>query len=441
MTFSKKYQALLIAFFSVILLDFLLANYDFAQTEKEKDSSTIKVDYLGSVSLESSLTKLVPEKDKQMIGLKEKWLNSKANLGADTMIAVSENGKYKVFGTDLDEKSEGVVQATFVDSNDAEIWNAVVGDFIYVSNNGRNIVAVNSFSQGIAFYDVRISTQPICTPDVHGIDVFSYNGEYFISAGRKLILRTADGNLIWEKDTRTDRLKAVAISEDGSHIVMASSGEPEPNISKVMGVKEKQESSHTAFPKPVEDEKRELYESAKKETMEIQETKLSQQTKLPKKEKKVYLSFLSKDGTAIKQIAIPLRIAQNLAMSLDGKYVALSCDSTLLLYHTETGALLWKKTYPTIYWWVKSMALSRDGNIIALGVRPNRGDLHSPPYLCLLSRDGSEITNFQLEESTSEKQALHYVWGPIVAFTEHERYILVATVTRKFLFKVIDVGR
>lgn len=453
MKFSKKHWGAFIALFSLILVGFILANYDFAQIGKEEPKSIPKVKYLGSVSMKSSLIELVPEKDKQMIGLKERWLDSKANLGRYARLAVSENGKYKVVGTDPDQKSEGVVKATFIDTNGAEIWNAVVGYVIYVSNNGRNISGANPLGDRVAFYDVRTSTEPVTTTKVDGKYTFSYNGEYFISAGSKLFLRRSDGTLIWSKDTGTEAYKMVAISADGSNIVMASSGEPEPTLTDVAESQVEQEEFHRSPGKLVGEELRETvaeerarlwHEALEKQSAQgMEDVKSSQEASSPWWEKKVYLSFLRRDGTLTGQTSVKLRQAQNLVISDDGHCVALSCDSTLLFYETEIESLLWRKTFPTVYWWMKSMAVSWNGEIIALGVRPDRGDRYSPPHLYLLSKDGSEMGNFQLESSPSKESLppLHYEWGPMVTFTEDEGHILVATYTTKYLFRIAEVSR
>lgn len=439
--FPTNNSGILATLISIILLSFLFAGFDFAQTEKEDVTPTIKVEYLGSVPRESSLTDLVLEHDKQTIGLKERWLDSKANLGG--YLAVSENGKYMVVWTAPDQKSEGVVKATFIDSNGAGIWSADVGYVIYVSNNGRNITAADPLGDWIAFYDVRTSTEPITAAEVHGEYTFSYNGEYFISAGARLILRRADGTLIWEKDTGTPASKKVAISADGSHIVMASSRGPEPDITDVVGLEEEQQRPQIYPPELLEQKRIEKKERVKKKATPVEDTKPSEKAGAPKMEKRIYLSFLTGGGTLINQMSIRLRVAQNLAMSREGRYVALSCDSTLLFYQTETGSLLWRKVFPTVYWWMKFMAVSRNGDMVALGIRPNRGDRYSPPHLYLVSKDGSEIGNFQLESPPPRESPppLHYVWGPMIAFTEDDRHILVATYRTKYLFKVTEGSR
>lgn len=452
MRFSRRCRGFAVIVFMIALFCTVLANEDFGQTERQDAELRLKVEYLGSVLLDSSLTSLVGEGDRQTIGLKEKWLDSEANLGRRSVLRVSENGKYKVLGTAA--TSMDMLKATFVDSNSAEIWSAEVWDLVFVSNNGTNIAAASSFGDIVAFYDVRASTQPVTTSRVDDEFTFSYNGEYFISVGSKLTLRKADGTAIWEKDTGTEAYKKVAISADGSRIVMASIGEPEPTITDVAEAQVDQEELHRPpgqlageelREKVAEERTRLLREAMERQSAQgMEDVKSSPETISPWWEKKVYLSFLRGDGTLIDQISVKLRQAQNLAISPDGHYVALSSDSTLLFYDTETGVLLWRRTYPTVYWWMKHMALSSDGSLIALGVRPNRGDRNSPPYLCLVSKDNSEIANFNLEELPPGKEplpSLYYHWGPILAFTDDDRYIIVATSTKKYLFRVVEASR
>ncbi len=290
---------------------------------------------------------------------------------------------------------------------------------------------------------MRGSGEPTATTQVDGEVTFSHNGEYFISAGSRLILRKADGTMIWAKNTGTDAYKKVAISADGSFIVMASSGGPEPSITDIPEGKE-EELEESFPPKSVVDERLDGLQPVRERTAEEGKDKPSEKAGPHRREKKVHLTFLKGDGTFINQTSLKLRSAQNLAISSDGNYVALSCDSTLLFYDTETGVLLWRRTYPTVYWWMKHMALSSDGSLIALGVRPDRGDRNSPPYLCLVSKDNSEIANFNLEELPPGKEPirpLHYSWGPVVAFTDDDRYIIVSTSTRKYLFGIFETSR
>lgn len=451
MRFSRRCRGFAVIVFKIALLCTVLANDDFGQTERQDAELSLRIEYLGSVPLDSSLTSLVLEEDRQTIGLKEKWLDSEANLGRRSILRVSENGKYKVV---VSAGREGMVKATFTDSDGTEIWTAEVSGVVFVSNNGRNIAAASSEGDMVAFYDVRTSTEPVNVTQLRGKFAFSYNGEYFISVGSKLTLRKADGTMIWAKNTETDAYKKVAISADGSFIVMASSGEPEPNLTDITEdqvVNEElsrtmSELDSVKLTEVVEERKRlwrEVLEQ-KQSTASKKDVVSSQKPSSPRREKKVHLTFLKGDGTFINQASVKLRSAQNLAISSDGNYVVLSCDSTLLFYEAGTGALLWTKTYPTVYWCMKDVKLSSDGSKIALGVRPDRGDRNSPPYLCLVSRDNSEIANFNLEELPPGKEPLpplHYSWGPIVAFTDDDRYIIVATSTKKYLFGIVQASR
>jgi hypothetical protein len=442
----RENSGILIIVFSILLLGFLLVDYDFAQTGKEEPKSAAKVEYLGSVPMKSSLTELVPDKDKEMIGLKERWLESETNRWTYPKTSVSEDGRYKVVKT---RHGEEMVEATFVDTNGAEIWSAVVVNDIYVSNNGKNIAVVRPLSEeALVFYnvrtsEVRTSSESPWGGDFHPENAFSHNGEYFISAGAKLIFYRADGTLIWKKDTGSKASKKVAISADGSYIVMASSGEPEPNITEIMGVEEEKQRQHSYPLKSVREERREEHEAMKKRAAEKGDPKTPQEAKSSWKERKVYLSFLKGDGSLINQATIRCPRAQDLEMSLDGKYAVISCNNTLLFYQTETGTLLWRKTFPTVTWWMPSVTLSWNGDIIALGVRPDRTDRYSPPHLYLLSKDGSEVGNFQLEPPPPRESPppRYYQWGPWVTLTEDDGYILVATYTRTYLFKITEVDR
>jgi WD40 repeat protein len=435
---SKGICGVIFAMFLVILLGLALTYYDSTWAGKEDKESSQGAEYLGSVPSESSLVNLAPEKDRQAIELKERWLDSEAKLMSRGKPKVSENGKYKVL---LSAGREDMLTATFIDSNGTEIWSAEVLDLVYLSNNGRNIVASSSEADMIAFYDVRFSTEPVASTQLHGMFSFSNNGEFFISVDSKLTLRKADGSMIWEKNTGTEAYKRVVISDDGSYIVMASS--EEPNITDfTIDQVDQQDLYHPTGNQISEDLKDGLIEErarARRESKDEQPAKktedmnLLQKVATPRQDRKVFLSFLKGDGTLLEQTSVKLRIPQILAISPEGKYTVLSCDSTLLFYETETGTLLWKKTFSSVNWWMQHIELSSDGNMIALGVKSDRSDRQSPFYLCLLNKDGSELGRFQLEHSPNSNDDY---WGPIVAFTEDERYILTATLTKKCLFRI-----
>ena len=413
---------------------------DELNTIQEKGNSTIKIDYLGSVPLESTLVGLVPEKDKQLVGFKEKWLYYEINPRVRPLMGVSENGKFEVLITFLpDERTGGAFKNIFLDSNGVAIWNTIAGDIAYVSNNGRNIIASSTEGEGRTFYDVRTSTEPIIRVESSDKFALSYNGEYYISAGSTLALRRADGSLIWEKNTGTglENFKAVAISGDGSYIVMASTDDPAPILTERAQTEEKQESSsENPSRATTREERRKLMEE--KRSPRIEEGKSKPAGKPQRRQTKVYISFLRGDGTLITQMATSLRIAQELVISRDGKYTVFASDTTVQFYETETGTLLWQKTFPASNWWIASINLTQDGSLVAVGVRSNQSDHISPSYFYLFAKDGSEIGHFELDNS---EYTPGFKWGPIACFADDDSYILVATTSSKFLFRLTQPNR
>lgn len=438
MRLTAKICRVLVALFVVFLAGYFLSYSNLAQHVKGmgKRTSKVTVSYLGSVPMEASLVDLGLKKDKTTIELKERWLDSQTDPHAYDRIAVSPNGKFHVRKTfPAGEKHEGGVIATFIDSNGAEIWSSEVGEDILVSNNGKNIVAFSSaFGTGnLTLYDVRGSTEPIAVIANYGVNTFTENGDYFMSSGSKIALYTADGHLLWEKDSGARGVGRVAISSNANSIVVSSKMLLEESEAK------------TTVKRPVDAEPRKAISpeqvGASKEKTERKKTPVtekdeeegqskSEQSISQKRVRKTYLNFFKGDGTLITRVSVPYRMAQNLVISGDGRYTAMSCDSTLLFFQNDTGALLWKYEFPNAYWFVISIDISDRYDLIALGINSNLGDRLSPRYLYLVNKTGEKIADFKLENPLIPQIS------PIVTFSGDEQYVLAGTRRNKYLFRI-----
>jgi hypothetical protein len=406
--------------------------------EMSEGKSKVCITYLGSVPLDSSLTDLIPVKDRWSIKYKEKWLYEAVKPERGGLISISLNGKYKVVLSALPgDRGEGTLKATFIDSNDVQIWNAITGDIVFVSNNGRNIASTSIFNGDLYLYDVRGLSEPIAVIPNYGVTLLTKNGEYLMSTGSQISLYKANGNLLWEKDTGAREVGMVAISPDADFIVVSSKSlkaEEDKSEVEVQKAKVKEVTKHrepvapheTAVPK-VKTEREEP--SAKKIVQEKKKSE-SERQHIEKRVRKTYLSFFEKDGTLNNRALIPYRGAQKLAISGDGMYTSMACDSTLLYFKSDGGLLMWKYKFPNAYWMVTSMAISEHGDIIALGINSNRGDRLSVRYLYVLDKAGEKIADFEFEKPTVPQMA------PIVTFSEDEKYILVGTKANKYCFEV-----
>ncbi|MGB2698597.1 MAG: hypothetical protein WBD28_12170, partial [Candidatus Zixiibacteriota bacterium] len=329
MRLGQKIWRNVIVLFVFLLGGYFLSHSNLAQDVKGMGKKTPKltVNYLGSVPLEASLADLVPKQDKEMVQLKEEWLKIKMDSRVRHEMAVSENGRYKVLKTFFpDPVMEGAVDATFVDDNGQEIWKGTTGSNILVSNNGKNFSAKNPVGGLMCFYDVTSSSEPSNCIEPSSTYGFSENGDYFITANRKLTLYSADGKLIWEKDTGTESKKRVAINSNASYIVMASSsvfGHPEPKITNIT-VTEKVQDLLPNPPIPSSKRDEEKIQKLRRETIEKKKNESLDKPSSRKEEWKIYLCFFQGNGTLIKQKTLPYRVVQHLKMSLDGGYVAVS---------------------------------------------------------------------------------------------------------------------
>lgn len=410
---------------------------DIIKAVNKKTSKNV-VTYIGSVSLDSSLADLVPKKDMKMIELKENWLSVQVDSRAYHQMAVSENGRYRILKTSFPETAmEGLVEATFIDSDGQEVWKGTTGVSILVSNNGNNFAAMNPIGGPICFYDINSSPEPLNCIHQGSAHAFSENGEYFICAGKILTLLHADGSIIWKKDTGTQAYKKLAISADGSYIVMVSnmiSGGQVPVITDKEPVKEKLKSKEELLIKK-ERKKKEVKKRPKIEvpsSPKVEQDTFSHENKEQTlAERKVYLSFLRKDGSLIEQFPVFYHIIRKLAVSGDGNYTAASIDSTLLFFRTDTGVLLWKYEFPGLYWLINSISISKNAEIIALGVISNSRKNVSQRYVYLIDTDGDEIGHILVQSNFPKNTT-----GAVVCFSEDYKYLMVGSPDRKYIYKL-----
>lgn len=403
-----------------------------------KETSKVVVTYIGSVTLDSSLADLVPEEGRKIVERKENWLRIQVDSRAHHQMAVSENGRYTMLKSFFSETAmEGLVEAIFVDSNGQEMWKGTTGASILVSNNGKNFAARNPIGGPVCFYDVTSSSEPLNCIDGCGARVFSENGQYFVCANGILSLLNADGSMLWEKNTGSRAHKKLAISADGSYVVMASntiSGEPAPLITDKKPQKEEPKAREESV---IQKESQKTKQKKKPRTKvpsspKAEEDTFSRENKeQTPPERKVYLSFLRKDGSLIEQFPVFYHIIRKLAVSGDGNYTAASIDSTLLFFRTETGVLLWKYEFPDVYWLINSVSISNNAEIVALGVISHSGKRDSQRYVYLIDTDGDEIGHFPVRANFPTS-----TMGAVVCFSEDYQYLMVGGPDRKHIYNL-----
>jgi hypothetical protein len=426
----------LVALFVVFLARYFLSHSNLAQDVKGmgKRTSKVTVSYLGSVPMEASLTDLVPAKDRWSIRYKENWLYEAVRPERVNRVSMSHNGKSKVvLSPSAVRIVEGEREATFVDTNGSVIWSAITGDIVIVSNNGKNIASTNVIGgKDICFYDVRKSTDPIAVVPNYGTNIFTDNGEYFLSVGERMALYTSQGILIWEKDIEAAGLSSVAISANGVSIGIINSTRlaelKARSRSRPGGTVQEKKVARTSAPSVEQQMKQE--NTVGRQDQRLEHKKAVADEPSAKGDGESYVSFFKGDGTFINRVSLPYARMGKLTFSADGKYAAAVCDSTVLLFDARTGSWLWKYEFPSVYWWTTCMALSRDGEVLCVAVLSNRGDPFSPPHLCLLDKKGNKVADFELEKPSSQQP------GPVVTFSEDEKHVLVATRTSKYCFRV-----
>jgi hypothetical protein len=286
-------------------------------------------------------------------------------------------------------------------------------------------------------FDVTSSSNPLKCIQHGRSHAFSENGEYFVCANRIITLLNVDGSVVWQKDTGTRAHKKLAISADGSYIVMASntiSGVPAPLITDKKPEKEKPRVKEHPLSKE-ERLKKKLKEKPKTKVSSLTKAEEDTSSRAKKKqmpaERKVYLSFLRKDGSLIEQFPVFYHVIRKLAVSGDGNYTAASIDSTLLFFRTETGVLQWKYEFPDAHWLINSVSITKNAEIIALGVISNRRMRGSQRYVYLIDTDGDEIGHILVKSNFPTNTT-----GAVVCFSEDYEHLMIGSPDRKYIYKL-----
>lgn len=350
----------------------------------EKENTQVKVEFLGAVPIDSSLTKLVPEKDKQMIKLKENYLFPKSDLPQYDRVIYSSNGKHKVYYSFIrDIKAEGAIDVFALDSNNNVFWITQTYEPIELSNDGRHIINPAGYPGKFYFFDTKSSTDPISELE-SGKYYLSDNGvDIVVAEGSRVSLFRSDGTRIWTKDLRGHSYYEVSISSQGSYLV-------------AFGLLE---------------------------------------------DRRPILSFFEQDGEIIKSDTLEkiLKLRQSVMSSDDGKYVVFHASSAILFYETTSGRRLWKYDMPYTYRdeyfvcdWIRSLDVSIGGKVIAALIKPFDQE-NRENYILFLNEQGAKIAEFaadSIESRSGTRSGIH--------FTNDGRYAIFNNRIERCLFQIME---
>lgn len=350
----------------------------------EKENTRVKVEFLGGVPIDSSLTKLVPEKDKQMIELKENYLFPKSDLPQYDGVIYSANGKQKVYYSFLREiKAEYAMDVFVLDSASNVIWTTRTCPTIQLSNDGRHIINSAYYPARIYFYDIESSDKPLNELEYAKLSLSDNGTDVAVAEGNRVSLFKSDGTRVWTKELKGHSYYEVAISSLGSHIVSYGLLEDDRPI----------------------------------------------------------LSFFEKDGEMIASDTLEkiLKLRRSAMSSDDGECVVFDASSAILLYGTQTGRQLWKFDLPSAshgkhiaFDIIYSVSVSKGGRVVAVLIEPFEPE-ERDNYLLFLNKQGEKIAEFaanSIESRSGIRSGIH--------FTDDGRYVIFNNRDGRRLFQIME---
>jgi outer membrane protein assembly factor BamB len=350
----------------------------------EKENTQVKVKFLGGVPIDSSLTKLVPEKDRQMIRLKENYLFPKSDLPQYDRVIYSSNGKHKVYYSFIREiKAEGAIDVFALDSANNVMWSITTYPGIMLSNNGRHIINPADYPARIYFYDIESSDKPLNELEYAKLSLSDNGTDVAVAEGSRVSLFRSDGTRIWTKELKGHSYYRVAISSLGSHIVSYGLLEDDRPI----------------------------------------------------------LSFFEKDSEIIASDTLEkiIKLRQSAMSSDDGKYIVFDASSAILLYKTETGRQLWRFNLPSTshgkyiaFDIIYSVSVSKGGRVVAVLIKPFEPE-ERENYVLFLNDQGEQIAEFIANDIQTG-----WKFRPRILFTDDGRYAIFNNRDERRIFQIIE---
>lgn len=350
----------------------------------KEENARVTVEFLGGVPIDSSLVTVVPERDRQMIRLKENYLFPKSDLPQYDRVVYSSNGKYKVYYSFIrDIKAEYALDVFALDSANNVVWTTRTYPSIQLSNDGRHIINSAGYPAKLYFFDIKSSSEPL--NELGPVPIFlSENGEDVVVAdGGRISLFKSDGTRVWRKEIRNHSYYGVAISSQGTYIVS-------------YGLLE---------------------------------------------DRSPALSFLRQDGKIIKTDTLEkvLKLRQVAMSSDDGKYTVFQASSAILFYETSSGRRLWKYDMPHTHRdeyfvgdWIRSLDVSKGGKVIAALIKPFDQE-NRENYILFLNEQGTKIAEFaadSIESRSGIRSEIH--------FTDDGRYAIFNNRDERRLFQIME---
>ncbi len=313
----------------------------------------------------------------------------------DKYVSFSLSGEYRVEKEiHTTDKSIDYVISTLYDNQGNRIWEGKTGYYVFVSNNGRNLVSQSHEGYELAFYDISSSDPVAQYSGEWSSCAFSDNGSHFIGCTLKnLYLFRADGELLWNKEFERHGGHKAIISSEGSYILINDRLAPDFEGKDPVG---KDKYSRTNDDNSVKLQP--ATEKAVNPRFIFDES---------------YLSLFRNDGSIIKEMSVPLYATQVMTFSLDdGNYAAVAGGNKMIFIETLTGKVLWSYEAGEKGYWIEPVAVSDGGQLIAIGVAKATGEKPLNARFEILNLNGEKIGHLSSE------------LRPPITFTKDTRYLV-----------------
>jgi hypothetical protein len=373
------------------------------------------------------LMPFVPEEHQQEIrSAAAKAIASTKMHGGDWRVSYSKNGRYRLDKTALSGsiKDEiAFVSGRLFDEDGVEIaqWPRMYKN-VFISNNGRNLVAAEmTWGTGFDFYD-RDHMEPIRSIKRYiGDGQFSADGRFFVALSAGVSLFTAEGELLWNRSTKGGGM--VFISLDGGCVVL-SNGRPAKGDEPPPVTTEHEEPGDPG-PKVIRYDN--LGQVNPQEGLEPR----SKMFGLPER-KPVHLSpgsatpvtAFSADGEVLLEYDTHLYRIDEVTFADDGRQFAVVGTNEILLFGSDSGALLKRIAVGPPWDDIAKVAFSPDGRFLVAAITryptsqdPSRTTTHRYELWDLQGDERMEIEADELGTPAFSEDGRYVVcqrgWKPI----------------------------
>lgn len=335
-----------------------------------ESTPTLELVLVGEADDLEGLMLLVPEEHQQEIRSAAVKAIARTKMhGGNWEVSYSKNGRYRLDKTPLPAsiKAEiGFVSGMLFDEDEREIarWPRMYKN-VFVSNTGRNLVAAEmTWGTAFDFYD-RDHMEPVRSFKRYiGDGQFSDDGRFFVALSAGISLFTAEGELLWRRSTEGGGM--VFISPDGGCVVLsngrpARGDEPPP-------VRTKHGESSDPGPKVIDYGNLEQAHPQEGRDQEPNTFKLPERLPLPSPESATPVTAFSTSGEVLLEYDTCLYRIDEVTFADDGKQFAVVGTNELLLFGSNSGALLKRIAVGPPWDDIAKVAFSPDGRYLVAAV-------------------------------------------------------------------------